>query len=103
MNASASNSRLYICEEALIVSNSADNSPSLEPHLDEDSDVIELTEEVGPSAPAVDDLAFAIPEFRIPSGQTSAVTESEATSGDDEAFDREELVRTVRMEAFDRH
>ena len=31
------------------------------------------------------------------------MTESEATSGDDEAFDREELVRTVRMEAFDRH
>lgn len=87
------------------MSNSADNSPSLEPHLDEDSDVIELTEEVGPSAPAVDDLAFAIPEFKVPTGQTSTVMSRDPERGvhEDEAFDREELVRTVRMEAFDRN
>jgi len=87
------------------VSNSADNSPSIHSNLDEDSDVIELTEEVGSTAPAMDDLAFAIPEFKIPTGQTSPVSNDadEFQDGPEEAFDREELVRTVRMEAFDRH
>ncbi len=87
------------------MSNSADNSPSIHSNLDEDSDVIELTEEVGSAAPVMDDLAFAIPEFKIPTGQTSVVSsdEDEFQDGPEEGFDREELVRTVRMEAFDRH
>ncbi len=87
------------------MSNSADNSPSIHSNLDEDSDVIELTEEVGSTAPAMDDLAFAIPEFKIPTGQTNPVSNDadEFQDGPEEAFDREELVRTVRMEAFDRH
>jgi SAM-dependent methyltransferase len=87
------------------VSNSADNSPGIQSNLDEDSDVIELTEEVGSTAPAMDDLAFAIPEFKIPTGQASPVSNDadEFQDGPEEAFDREELVRTVRMEAFDRH
>lgn len=85
------------------MSNSADNSPSIEPNLDESSDVIELTEEVRSPAPVVDDFAFAIPEFKKPSGQAAPVVEDEPDEDAQGAFDREELVRTVRMEAFDRH
>lgn len=105
------------------MSNTADSSPNISATLEEESDVIELTEEVkGDAAPtpdeATDDLAFAMPEFRVPSGQSSVVdsdgegskqksvisTSSVVDEEDslEEEFDREELVRTARMEAFDR-
>ncbi len=53
--------------------NSADNSPAMNRTLDEDSDVIELTEEIdgdpddSPLPPEDDGLGFAIPEFPLPS------------------------------------
>lgn len=85
------------------MSNTADSSPNISATLDEDSDVIELTEEVKPEVDPVgeeDDLALAMPEFRVPTGQHDTL-DVEDSEGDHE-FDREELVRTVRMEAFDR-
>lgn len=84
------------------MSNSADNSP-MNPTLDEDSDVIELTNEVA-DPNQEEDLAFAIPAFRVPTGQLPAAPKpsEEPEDSDEDPFDREELVRTVRMEAVDR-
>lgn len=88
------------------MSNSADNSPHLNSTMDEDSDVIELTNEVAEPGPIDEDLGFAIPAFRVPTGQLPATTREEAFAAqqppEEDPFDREELVRTVRMEAIDR-
>jgi SAM-dependent methyltransferase len=97
------------------VANSADN-PSADDSLDMDKDVpVE-----GNSEEEVDELALDMPEFKVPTGRHDALTEeqieaaaSEAAANtdveshaDDEGpnggFDREELVRTMRMDAFDR-
>lgn len=127
--------------------NSADKT-QLDALEEDDSDVIDLTEEVGgdasaPPAAAVDDLGLDIPEFRVPTradapdededdhlaldpedigpgdGSVSDALPPEPTSeadddgivdlteasypDDDEGeLDRDDLVQTVQMEAFDR-
>ncbi len=95
------------------MANSADN-PSAEEPLDVDKDVQVENE----SEEEVDEFALDMPEFKVPTGRHDAVTpedienakaddadakpKGEAASTDGEKFDREELVRTMRMDAFDR-
>ena len=103
------------------VPNSADKSADLEEESDSPSPAL--------SDPDLDDLGFAIPEFRVPSKAKGFEAEFEFESEDTqhipadaleeelkidaaaseatddrepEVFDRAELVKTVRMDAFDR-
>lgn len=92
------------------MANSADN-PSEQESLDMDKDVpVE-----GESDEEVDDLALDMPEFKVPTGRHEPVDPDDVQEDNadvdrpatepaprDAGFDREELVRTMRMDAFDR-
>lgn len=68
---------------------SGDNSPTGESELDEESDVVELTDEVA-VAPTED-------ESSDPESDTGAEGEDES-----DEYDRQEMVKTVQMDAVDR-
>ncbi|TXD39246.1 class I SAM-dependent methyltransferase [Lujinxingia vulgaris] len=93
------------CEEFEFVPNSADKSPEIGPHLDEESDVIELTEEVSKNrvAPSeLDGLSLEMPAFRVPESVLDEELDGEtnrldAQSLEDAGYDRQEMVKTISM------
>lgn len=93
------------CEEFEFVPNSADKSPEIGPHLDEESDVIELTEEVNKNhaAPSdLDGLSLEMPAFRVPESVLDVDLEGDtnrldARDVEDAGYDRQELVKTISM------
>ena len=132
---------------------SADKTPSKGAGLEEESDVVELTDEIGlataagsqaiPDPESLDSMGLKMPEFKMPGesepkdgedpsppdsapetqemsteelndvmandgpdSEEEAVGDSEAPvveqDGDEPAYDRQAMVKTIQMEAFDR-
>ncbi|WP_164855907.1 SAM-dependent methyltransferase [Lujinxingia sediminis] len=98
------------CEEFEFVPNSADKSPEIGPHLDEESDVIELTEEISKSLTAPsepDGLSLEMPAFRVPESILDDELDGETNRLDAQAlegagYDRQEMVKTISMEPIRR-
>ena len=81
---------------------SADKTPSEDSTLDEDSEVVELTDEVGATTPVsleedeFDSMGLEMPEFKVPGQESSSSAES--TGGDEEEPQKTERLPREALE-----